>query len=648
MLCALVGCGDPEVILTVDDMTLVSLEGPCSPRGPVDHIDVTALGDFPPSDALVVAIPGSEPETRIRRFPLDTELLSIRAQNSKWQGAATTHYSTRDAVRNVLLLPLAQSCGLPDAEVHLPADAAFTAVGSGAFLLAGGTATPPTEQCPSTASVEGDRRAVLVSPDGGLARVLPMTDQRIGATATFSKGRVVVVGGSAYQCEHALDTFETIDLEAGELVFESHLLCPPDAPDCVGRRDHAAGVLADGRILVYGGVEQSADPVTLRTGLIIDPANPDEVDSDLVYEFAPGDALPGRRFAEILTLDNGMTYLVGGRGDLVPPEDTIDNWLGWVYAFDLETKSFLRVNGGEPIISRIDGTGEWRVDRVPVVALPRARMAFIDPTTNVVTVARFLADRIEVVIDELELEWPERPNTRLESPRAVALPDGTVLVTARVDTDDAPGSERWEPRAWIVDVGFATVTAVEPSSLVGAPDALLALSDGVVAELDETGGALRRQLVRTAFDNPPATLLPTDRTWLTLDSPEGARFDGRGVAFDRDARVIIPTLALATFALTLQAEPGVDIELFSSTGDRVGLLLRPGTHSFTFGLPTCAVEWDGVSPVRVERYRQNLTFVANERRTCREQRLPDRVEISFRLAPTAAFESVQIERLDTP
>lgn len=645
-LWALVGCGDPEVILTVDDMTLFALD-PCAPPDPIDRIDVTALGDFPASDALVASLRLSQAEDRITRFPLDTQLLTVRAVSPTWEGLATPTYVPADLARDVLLLPLARSCELPAAEISVPSGAATTATTDGGFLIAGGAMSDLQACNPRPPRNEALRRTVLVGPDGRVAAVIPMLDQRVGATATRSGDHVVVVGGAAVHCETALDTFEVLDLTQPTPSFETHRLCPDAIDECVGRRDHGAGVLADGRVLVYGGVESEDDPMgVLTTGLIIDPANPNVVDTDLDYELEPGIDMPKRRFIQILTLDNGMTYLTGGRGVI----DATQEWQGEGYVFDPDTNEFGRIDTGEKdnkFYPTRDGTGLARVDPVPAVALPRARIAFIDPTTHLVYLARFdprspaddpSVDRTVAVVDELALDWPDRTTGKLEGAQAVALPDGTILVT---------GMDSRISKAWVVDVGFGTVVEVEPSALPGAPSALLALADGVIAELGPDGAGVRRQILRTPFDNPPATLLPTDREWIAPDSARGITFDTRGVSANREARIIVPTLELAWFSLVLQAEAGVDVELFSPGGN-ASLRLRPNAaHGFEFGPPGCTVPWDGASPVRVERRGNSLAIEASERRTCTRS-LGERVQIAFRLAPMAAFKSVQIERLTTP
>jgi hypothetical protein len=640
-----VGCGEPEVILTVDDMTLFALDGPCAPADPIARIDVTALGDFPASDARVATLELGQSEERITRFPLDTELLTVRAVNPSWEGVATPAYVRGDITREVLLLPLGRSCELPAAEINLPVDGAATALTGGAFLIAGGAVSEPSVDCPS-GFAEGTRRAVLVGPDGRVAAVIALLTPRLGATATFAKGRAVIVGGSPYQCDAALDTFEMLDATQPNPVFETFRLCPDELDECVGRRDHGAGVLADGRILVYGGIQRAGVPdAVLDTGLIIDPANPGVVETDLNYEIDPGTFMPRRRFAQILTLDNGLTILTGGRGVL----DATQEWQGEAYAFDPTTNRFMRVDTGskdDKFYPTTDGTGAGRLDPVPAVVLPRARIAFVDPTTHLVWLARFdpraeapMPLRTFAVVDELDLDWPGRTTDKLESARAVALSDGTILVT---------GIDEGISKAWVVDVGFGTVVAVDRSALPSAPAALLALADGVVAELGPNGSAVRRQILRTRFDNPPATLLPTDREWVAPDSTRGIAFDIEGVHSDRDARVVVPSLELAWFSLVLQAEAGVDIELFSEGPVNTTVHLRPEPgHGFEFGLVGCTVPWDGSSPVRLERRGTSLTIEAGERRTCTRQ-LSDRVQLAFRLAPTAALERVQIERLTTP
>jgi hypothetical protein len=124
-----------------------------------------------------------------------------------------------------------------------------------------------------------------------------MTSARIWHTATLlADGRVLVTGGSSANGANALKTAETFDPATGLFTATGTMA------SSIGRTDHTATRLADGRVLVIGG-----DNFVSITALaeIWDPSTGQFT--------SPGSTSTGRTQQAALLLANGKVLIAGGR-----------------------------------------------------------------------------------------------------------------------------------------------------------------------------------------------------------------------------------------------------------------------------------------------------------------------------------------------
>jgi hypothetical protein len=614
---ALVGCPDPEVVLRVDSIRLTIPRDDCRPIPLPRAVEAEALGDFAPALEHIAVLGPEDGVTSLDRFPAATRLIAFRAEAGAWRAAGVHAPLASGGAAEALLLPVGRSCSFAsDFELRAPPDSAIAALEDGGLLIVGGRRSE---------SDEGLRRVVRFPPGGGLSEVLAddLPIRRIGASATRVGPLVVIAGGSPFDADRALDTFDVFDAREGRFVRTSGGLCPDGAIDCDGtRRDHGAGAMIDGRVLLFGGVAtRGGEP--LATTVIIDPrTGAVDVEVDPVLPVEPGmpeERILARRLPQIVTLDNGGTYVVGGQG-------SGGGFTGTVYWFDPTRRGYEKVrigaSGSERVLPFVQGVA---------VALPGARMLWVEPEGAAVVL---LFDESETQVRRLDFGagWPDTAGP-IEGLRAVARSDGQVHVTG----EDTAG----DVRAFLVDPGRGSITSLTGPALGSAPTTLVALDTGVVAEIEAEGAALRRPLLRTRFDHPPATLLPTDREWIAFDAAAGWTVTDEGAAADRVAWMILPTLSFASFKLTLDADPGVEIVLLSESGHRV----RIGLAADVVSTGLCALDWDGEVDVEVTREQGVLTLgAAAGAKSCRVTGLSEHVQLMFRVEPSAAVRRLQIER----
>ena len=145
------------------------------------------------------------------------------------------------------------------------------------------------------------REAVLYDPADESSTALQMVEARAGQTMTrLPGGRILIAGGYAD---------DGLPLASAEIfTLAGHALAATGAM-ALGRGNHAASSLADGRVLVTGGlVLAGAGPATTTTTTteIFDPA---------AGTFSSGPALGAVRFNHSqVTLNDGRVLVLGGSG----------------------------------------------------------------------------------------------------------------------------------------------------------------------------------------------------------------------------------------------------------------------------------------------------------------------------------------------
>ena len=437
-----VACASPDPIF-VERRVEVFAPRSCAPGQPIEEtvgpIEVLALGDFPLSDEGVENVTPTAPTT-LERFPATTELVVARTQSEEWSAWGAREVSGAGA-SPLVLAPMGGACPLGDFELRAASGAALTSLDDGGALIVGGLA--------SDRGFEGSRRLIRLPSDLSLSEVLPsqLSLGRLGATATETNGRVVIAGGARFEDERALDTFDVFDTRSGELAFRDRPLCAASDATCIGRRrDHGAGRLADGRVLLFGGVMRAGGAdlreEILDTGVIVDPTA-GEVDLVIDSDLGDGEPVPARRLPHVITLDSAETYVVGGQGEG-------GGWTPTVYRFDAERNGFDRVATLESDGSR----DRFVVPPEPGVALalPGARIAYVTDGPRF-TVLLFdgptVVRRVEPTVVSSDFTGT------LTGVRAIALPDGALFLTG-ADADSGA------PLAFRVDLGEGVATRVDP------------------------------------------------------------------------------------------------------------------------------------------------------------------------------------------
>ena len=586
MLACLFACGEPAPLLTVNELRpTLPADRTCLPAAPPSQLEIRALGDFPSAEAdrfvdVWTMVDGRAP---IDRFPLDTRVLTVRTLGA-WQAGGAFLVPDGDSVAPVLLLPIGQSCGLSDPEVFAPEGSAVVALPGGGVLIAGGR--------DGAGSL---RRVVHLTDPAQLARVpeAALDDPRAYATATVDGDRVVIAGG--LWDDLVLDTFDVFDSSSGTFDREA------DEPLPSRRFDHGAAALPGGGVLLVGG-RDSLDPsrLPLGTAVIIDGAgDAREVPSQLVS---------ARARPQVLVLDDGRVFVAGGVAS---------------------------GGGGVPTIERFDPDGEtfvvipepFAVASGVAVALPGARIAWLEPADARVQLRLFAGrDAFDPLATEAALD---RPLPEVFDAGSIALlADGDVAIAGRTSAG--------APDHVVVDVGTGDVRELDGRSGL---DRIAMLADGSLLSLGPSDtaltAALRREHLRTRWDNPPATLIPEDTDWLVLDA-EALWSDSSLPA----RRAFLPTLRFERVRVVTLARGPVDLYLANESGDHVRVVLDPA--SAEVGL--CSL--DAPAPeIAVERVPGAIVLRsgATERRC--EVALEGSVTLSWHLLDGTALDGAQIERL---
>ena len=576
-VCLLGGCGDPDPEITrLELRPRLPTDPTCEPTVALSRLRIAALGDFPSvaTDQRVETVGTEGPET-IDRFPVNTELVTVMGEAGTWSGGGLHRVSGQSEAAGVLLLPFGRSCVRQDAlELRLPEGGAVVALPDGGLAVFGGEGTR--------------RRSTVRAPapgTGELARVLgePLSDPRVGATATLVGERVLIAGGEGEDN----DTFDVFDLDTETVDFG---LLPGI------RHHHGAIALDDERVLLVGGMDATGAVLATATIVDVEAGEATALDSALVVS---------RSDAQLLRLDDGTLHVVGG-------QVTGGGLAAQVELFDQASQSFVQIDGA--VLQGWEGA--------TAVALPGARIAWLGGEGG----ARAQVLALESgplglgnLVVELDDELPAGDAA------AVALDDGRILLVG-------------EDEAAVVDVGRGTV---EPTGWSRAAAALLTLADGSIAELDTEGASLRRELLRTPFDNPPNTLLPTDAEWVALDA--APRWRGGENVSDDQALAVVPTLLFSDFRVTPVVDGPVDLLLRHPDGESTRILLDPD-RADVLG---CDLEHAPDDPVTIERRANQIVLLTRSglERTCRVD-LPPRVGLALRVYPRSTFTALSdLERL---
>lgn len=584
----------------VDHVPLdIVLPGAPDCRAPIGPITLTALGDFPTTDGVVVQLEGSgAPIEPVTRFPEATLAFSVsaRATSGAWDAFGWATRASVSRAPTVVLRPLGLSCPLADPEARLPVGGAGVAIDEARVMFVGGLDESGNAM-----------RRIAVLDTRGEAVALPAVPGVIPvafapATLELEGESVLVTGGAAREGGDPLPTWERIPLEGGAATLGS-LRFP--------RRDHAAIAVDAGRVhgvLLVGGSDGRAPVRELEW---VDAAGGGMLDARLVT---------GRLAPVVLALDGNRVAIAGGadeRGAAVTTVEILD----------------LRADSIETIAIGLPCPG-WTLDWI--APLPSGRLLAAGPLPDPLDPSSCLLRHAAYVVSI--------PDARMDSPielptieRAVALgmQSGRVLVEGRrVD-----GTRL----AYVVDPGAGTVVPAASSRI---PERLLATPEGTTLEVASAGASLRRDDRLTPFDAPPPSyLFAADLAALALDA--SAHWAVSGAALSPAAgvdvaRLDVPALRLRRFTASIVASGAYDVVLTGAHGEPLATIV---VTDATVAAGACAApRRDGA--LRIAR-RADGTFTAGELSGCAALDLVDpdvRVGIGIVAHPGAALRSLALTR----
>lgn len=502
-------------------------------------LEIRPRGDAPSGTLLTRSVELSDaPRVALQPFPPATELVAIvafgeQAGGAPWTGGAVAVIGpTGEGDFTLSLLELGEPCLFNDTPASADRDAFAVGLPDARVLVGGGRLEGRARQ---------DVAIFAATADQADASALRLAVARAEASATLLDGddpMVLVLGGGPPGAGDAQDTAEVLRVGEGA----------PDTPALAfvtARRAHGATLVPDGRVFVVGGYDAVVD----GRRSYVDTAEllrPSLDGSALAIEAESIPTSVVRERPTVLRAPGGAVMVLGGEQE------------GAAVSF----VEVLRGGGGG-----IGGAGSrgdpLRLERLPVELPARHDAAYVALPGGVAMLGGWEApdewsDALTLLLGEevvtVEGALRARRDTdalhAIREPRALALPDGRVLVAGLVP--DRRGDER--PVARVIDPA-----GIRPSSesipLNVRPEHLVELPDGSVALVGAEATDFLRLDVATALDDPPANLSPVslgEVDQLALDGPD--RWEARGGA-------LVARVSGARFDVPRARFRGVDVEL---------------------------------------------------------------------------------------
>ena len=597
VLCASACSVDPEV----ETVTLALNERAGCELGRPDSLELRALGDFPPVDKRL------ESDTAVSVFdslPRDTRELLVRAEVGDTTAIGRRFVSASASELPLLVLPRGRSCPLGDPAVRAPDGAAVAPLPGGGFLVAGGLGDDGRARSDAVTFAPGAALAELV-PNGMFLRRMRASATPVGSTL------IVIAGGTADGSVH--ETYEVFDIETGSFAGSrgDHISGP--------RMDHAALVLADGRVLLVGGRAQ-ADGEPLTTAELLDPSSRSHMEI--------GDSLVEARVSPtLLALDSGSVIVLGGqglRGELVASLERLDP----------QTYRFTRSKLILPVR-----------DEVVASALVGARIAWLgcDASATGQCALSLLFERgTDFVREDLPLRAVSDAPLGLSGLRMIALDSGRLLLTA-----NALGDASASRRAFVIDLNQASIERLRDASRV--PSALFLLNTGQVAELDAAGGSLREQDSLSSYDAIGGNLIDPDVDALALDTASHWQRVDAGLRALVAARLDLPTLRFSS--LRAELEWSGDVELLFNRDPHDAHAPNDSSEPSSIMLAGgrvraggCDQAWPDGARLIVQRTQTRLTLQASPGPVVCELNVSGAVGVALRANMDAVIHAFSVDR----
>ncbi len=434
-----------------------------------------------------------------------------------------------------------------------------TVLPGGQVLVAGGLCDLPkladdlSPPAPHTALSlwDGVGHRWLPAPTPGLQHA------RFGHSASLMPdGSVLIVGGEDDPAR-APDSPDDAVLASVERVADGHVV--PAPPLATPRALHAATVLADGTLLVSGGLDRHGAPIASVESL---------APGATAWQALPPLATPRHGHTATL-LEDGRVLVVGGVGPDGGILASTELWnpvaRAWLPGPDqplgLRGHAALRLAGGDVLVAGggwLSGTtgqdvpwawtwsprtGEWDI-------AGRASPQHEDSMSSPVTLAPRADGSVLVATPAALLAWRAGPSPHagtpawLATPLATALPGRRVLFVGQATEPDGsqPGGER-AARVW--DAATDTWQAAPAPSRNGDQARLLALPSGRVLLLAVSSPG--RQFTCDAWSPGQPAWSPCGTAPLAFDAPTqlqgGLLPDGRAFVVANFHEVLVKAAA---------------------------------------------------------------------------------------------------------
>ncbi len=472
-------------------------------------LSVTALGDFPTTDATVENLVVGGTTRELSRFPTSTLALSARASTATWDGFGVASVSELRVLPELLVLPLGRSCAIADPEARLPRGGAIMVLSESSVFVAGGL---------DERGLATRRLAILEVRSERVELPAPtLLNPTAFASASFVPGgeSLLVAGGASGETGEVRDTWERVSL-LGEPRSFGALRSP--------RRDHAAIAVSAGAlrgVLLVGGSDGAR---------VLDTLELVDVDGGTSRSLSARLTIP-RRAPSVVALSALAIAVFGGEtegGVLAPGIDVLD----------LEAESIAAVAGSL-------GGAEW------AVALPDGR------------IAASVAGRVQIALHGALGVADAGDAPAISSPVAVALATGRVLVAGR----GAHGERLamlFDPSTGVS--GTASVSPV-PTRMIAMPDGTTLALD------ERGASIRRDDRVTAFDSPRPMFLFADDRGELSLDASSRWSVDGDAlVALAEGARIDVPVLRFRALAVEVDASGSVSLALVDDLGGLAALV----------------------------------------------------------------------------